>query len=162
KQKAAEKPARKKQAAAPAPAPVPALDAARRDGNVTIAGRVVSAQTGEPLEGVQVQVSSSPIRTLTDSTGGYAIPLTAAQAKDQSTQLEARRLGFERRIDSVTIIQAPSRDTVRHDVALAPAPAQLDQVVVSGSPAKSAPRASSSVGALAGIQKRLVSPGCFA
>jgi hypothetical protein len=164
-----QKPAHKRQDAAadttaPAPAPAAALDSAaqatavsaavaeaittgdsiaraRAVQPVTIAGRVVSAQTGEPVAAAQVHLSNPPVSSATNANGYYAIPVPSDKATGQPAKITVRRIGFESKVDSVTVAQAAPADTVRRDIALAPATTKLDAVVVAGTGERTAAKA---------------------
>jgi hypothetical protein len=140
-----QQPARKRQAvapAAPAAASAPSADAARsavvedsvarEPRTVTITGRVVSSTTGQPVPQATVRLSNSPASSATNATGEYAIPVPADQVVGKPTKITVRSLGFDSKLDSVTIAQTAPSDTVRRDIALAPSTATLSQVVVSG------------------------------
>jgi len=148
-------PVRKQRAVAPPAAPQPAPAAAAQaadearvvpqgdtigDSTVTIAGRVVDARTGQPVSEAQVYLSHPRVSTVTDSTGAYAMAVPAAQATGQPAQLDVRRLGYQRAVDSLKAArQASPGDTVRRDFALQQAPMALSQVVVAGTARKEAP-----------------------
>jgi hypothetical protein len=171
---------RKKRAAAPPAAPQPAPAAAAQaadearvvpqgdttgDSTVTIAGRVVDVGTGQPVPGAQVYLSHPRVSAMTDSTGAYAMAVPAAQAAAQPAQLDVRRLGYQRAVDSLKAArQASPGDTVRRDFALQQAPMALSQVMVAGTARKEAPAAASGLaGGVAKSSVRVRYPsGCYA
>jgi anti-sigma factor RsiW len=167
-------PVRKQSAVAPPAARQPAPAAAARvvpqedttgDSTVTIAGRVVDVGTGQPVPGAQVYLSHPRVSAVTDSTGAYAMAVPAAQAAAQPAQLDVRRLGYQRAVDSLKAArQASPGDTVRRDFALQQAPMALSQVMVAGTARKEAPAAASGLaGGVAKSSVRVRYPsGCYA
>jgi anti-sigma factor RsiW len=167
-------PVRKQSAVAPPVARQPAPAAAARvvpqgdttgDSTVTIAGRVVDVGTGQPVPGAQVYLSHPRVSAVTDSTGAYAMAVPAAQAAAQPAQLDVRRLGYQRAVDSLKAArQASPGDTVRRDFALQQAPMALSQVMVAGTARKEAPAAASGLaGGVAKSSVRVRYPGgCYA
>jgi hypothetical protein len=165
-------PVRKQRPVAP-PAPLqPAPAAAARvvpqgdttgDSTVTIAGRVVDARTGQPVPEAQVYLSHPRVSAVTDSTGAYAMAVPAAQAADQPAQLDVRRLGYQRAVDSLKAArQASAGDTVRRDFALQQAPMALSQVMVAGTARKEAPAAGLAGGVAKASVRARYPTGCYA
>jgi anti-sigma factor RsiW len=157
-------PVRKPRAVAPPAARVVPQGDTIGDSTVTIAGRVVDARTGQPVPEAQVYLSHPRVSAVTDSTGAYAMAVPAAQAAAQPAQLDVRRLGYQRAVDSLKAAQQPSPgDTVRRDFALQQAPMALSQVVVAGTARKEAPAAAGLAGGVAKASVRARYPnGCYA
>jgi TonB family protein len=106
-----------KKAAAPAMDPVPAL---RRTSVVeTISGKVVSAEDGTPLPGVNVVVTGTNVGTVTDVNGNYQLqsPLTKPNLSFSFIGLKTKQLQV---------------DGNKADISLETDTAQLSEVVVVG------------------------------
>lgn len=99
--------------------------AAAQAGTGRILGRVVSAQTGEPLAAVQVSIPSISRGTLSDAGGRYL--LTGVPAG--SHVLVARSLGYATK--TVTGVEAAAGQAVALDVSLDPEAVALEGVTVS-------------------------------
>jgi TonB-linked SusC/RagA family outer membrane protein len=91
----------------------------------TIRGRVTEAASQRPLAEAQVTVSGTTLGSSTNANGEYTI--TNVPAGNQS--LVARRLGYARRIQAVTV---PVSGEVRADFAITQAATQLEAVVTTG------------------------------
>jgi TonB-dependent starch-binding outer membrane protein SusC len=91
----------------------------------TIRGRVVEAGTGRPISDVQVQVVGLAISGGTTAAGEYT--LTGVPAG--SREIAARRLGFARQVQTVTVTAGVA---TRADFVLSQAASQLEAVVVTG------------------------------
>lgn len=89
-----------------------------------IAGRVVNAETGEPVEGATVQVVDTDIGALTTSDGSYR--LTGVEAGTVSVRV--RRLGFASSRRSVTV---PPGETVTVNFQLRVARIEMEDIVAS-------------------------------
>src|SRR5215208_1501279 len=99
-----------------------AADARRLDATV-IVGRVTSS--GRPLQGASVSVAGRGPGTQSAADGRYALTVARSAAQDRITLL-ARRIGYETWQRAVDL----RGDTLRIDIALTPAMAQLEEVVV--------------------------------
>jgi hypothetical protein len=98
-----------------------------------ITGRVVSSTTGQPVQQATVHLLNNPsVSSATNATGEYTIPVPADQVVGRPAKITVRSLGFESKLDSVTVAQSTPTDTVRRDIALAPATTTLSQVAVTG------------------------------
>lgn len=94
-------------------------------GTGTIRGHVTDATGQRAVSDVQVTVSGSQLGAVTNASGDYVITSVPAGTH----QLTARRLGYTRRVQTVTVTAGAD---VRADFALAPAASQLDAIVVTG------------------------------
>jgi len=100
---------------------------ARRLDSTVVAGRVTS--NGRAVSGATVSVAGRATSTISASDGRYALTVSRAGQRDRVT-LIARRIGFlpsQRAVDLVG-------DSIRVDIALAPATTQLEEVVVLNAP----------------------------
>lgn len=89
----------------------------------TITGRVTNAQTGAPLNQVQVIVAGTTRRAFTNSEGQYVLTLVP----DGSHSVSARLLGY-RTVSQQVVVS--SGQSVELHFALEPAPLVLDEVIV--------------------------------
>lgn len=85
-----------------------------------ISGTVTDKNSGQPLPGVTVFISGTPLRTVTDSTGHYAI-----EVADANATLRFECLGYK-----AVKIKVNSRHKI--NVQLEPVAVALDQMVVRG------------------------------
>ena len=90
-----------------------------------LSGRVTDALTGQALAGATVQLADTPAGTITDSTGRYRL----ADLRPGFYTLAVSYLGYRKISVPEVLVNAGTANTV--DVALQPAPAELDAVVVS-------------------------------
>ena len=100
---------------------------ARRLDSTVVVGRVTS--NGRAVSGATVSVAGRATSTISASDGRYALTVSRAGQRDRVT-LIARRIGFlpsQRAVDLVG-------DSIRVDIALAPATTQLEEVVVQNAP----------------------------
>jgi hypothetical protein len=145
---------------------------AREPRTVMITGRVVSSTTGQPVQQATVHLLNNPsVSSATNATGEYTIPVPADQVVGRPAKITVRSLGFESKLDSVTVAQSTPTDTVRRDIALAPATTTLSQVAVTGAgqptaAAKAAaPSPPSVAGAMASAARRSpripTAAGCY-
>ena len=88
----------------------------------------VTGPGGQPLEGVQVGVQSMLVGGISDAKGAYSFHVSANNAKGQTVNIVARRLGFS----PVTkpLVLSAGEHTV--DVALAQDVRRLDEIVLTG------------------------------
>ncbi|MFL5618194.1 MAG: von Willebrand factor type A domain-containing protein [Gemmatimonadaceae bacterium] len=103
------------------------LAEARRLDSTVVVGRVTS--NGRAVQGVSVSVAGRATSTISANDGRYALTVARASQRDRVTLL-ARSIGYQpwqRAIDLVG-------DTVRVDIALAPATTMLEEVVVANAP----------------------------
>ncbi|PYP77084.1 MAG: hypothetical protein DMD35_16275 [Gemmatimonadetes bacterium] len=96
---------------------------ARRLESTVLVGRVTS--NGRAVQGVSVSVAGRQTSAISRSDGGYSITVERAGARDRVTLL-ARCIGFQPWQRAVDL----SGDTVHVDIALTPATAMLEEVVV--------------------------------
>ncbi|HWA58106.1 MAG TPA: TonB-dependent receptor, partial [Gemmatimonadales bacterium] len=87
-----------------------------------LAGKVTDASSGAGLEGARVVVTGTSIIETTDQEGRY----TVRSIQPGRYQVRALRIGYQPKVDSVTI--GPS-ETVALDFDLKAAPVQLDEIV---------------------------------
>ena len=95
----------------------------RRNGGLV--GRVVDAETHAPIQGARITVLTFGRDAIVNDSGRYRM----SDLPVGSYRVAARRIGYERVEDTVTITD--DADAVL-DFALRPLPNQLDQVVVTG------------------------------
>ena len=98
---------------------------ARRLDTTVIVGRVSAG--GQPLQGAIVSVAGRRAATSSASDGRYALTVARASSSDRVTLL-ARRSGYEPWQRAVEL----RGDTVRVDIALAPASTMLEDVTAAG------------------------------
>jgi TonB-dependent starch-binding outer membrane protein SusC len=91
----------------------------------SIRGRVTEAGTGRPISDVQVNVVGLPLSSGTTASGEFTI----AGVPAGTHQVAARRLGFARQVQPVTVTTGV---TARLDFVLNQAASQLEAVVVTG------------------------------
>lgn len=87
--------------------------AARAQEQVTLAGRVIDAETGRPLSGASVLVLDSDVATSTDAAGGFSIRV----ATDGEITLQVRFIGY---VTASKTVHAMIADLVPMDFALQP------------------------------------------
>lgn len=97
----------------------------------TVAGRVVAAETGEPLEGVLVRVDDSRLAALTDSTGAYRIPNVPPGPRT----LRAERIGFA---SAEVTLSVPVSGVVSREIRLAERALEMEDIEVTVNPARRA------------------------
>lgn len=90
----------------------------RAGGTGAVAGRVVAADTGEPLASAKVVLGDGPVRTVTDSAGRFRV--TGVAAGDAA--LRVRFLGHDSRARTLHV---PAGDTLRPTVALETRPVEV-------------------------------------
>lgn len=88
-----------------------------------VLGRVVDADTGDPLEGAAVSVEGTRLQTITDSRGNYRL----AAVPPGPRVLRVARLGHATARVQVTV---PARGVLRRDVELAQSALALEELVV--------------------------------
>jgi hypothetical protein len=110
-------------------APAPLAAPSPHPSQSVVQGRVIDATTGNGLPGAQVQIAGTPIGALTDQRGAFRI----AQAPEGAQQLRVVRFGYD---VEQREIQAKAGETVLVDVAMQPAPRELDNLVVTAEAAK--------------------------
>lgn len=103
--------------------------AAQAQEGVFISGRVTGAESGAPVPGASVYLSSSRVGVLTDGDGRYELTLPGARATGATDTLIVRRIGFQASTRAVTLT-AGARLT--ENFTLASNPLQLGEVVVTG------------------------------
>jgi hypothetical protein len=96
---------------------------AQTDPGGTIAGRVVNAETGEPLENVNVFLSFTTIGTSTDSIGVFTLTGVPVGEYD----LIASRVGYERQVIAARFLRT---DSLHYDIRLKPRVLQTAEVEV--------------------------------
>ena len=99
--------------------------APRQVGSIT--GTVTVTRTNEPLDGVTVQIEGTQLGATTNAAGAYRITNVPAGTHT----LSARRLGFARATQSVTV---GNDATATANFALERTATTLDQIVVTGTP----------------------------
>ena len=130
-----------------------------------ITGRVVSSTTGQPVPAATVHLLNNPsVRSATNATGEYTIPVPADQVVGKPAKITVRSLGFESKLDSVTVAQSAPTDTVRRDIALAPSTARLEAEVVTGAGQPTAAAKTAAPSSAQGLFRRKTSrfpTGCY-
>src|SRR5688500_15234162 len=91
----------------------------------TIRGRVVEAGSGRPLADAQVSMTGTLFRAVTNGNGEFTI----ANAPAGAAEISARRIGYSRSTQSVSV---PAGATISTTFQLSQAASQLDAVVVTG------------------------------
>jgi TonB-dependent starch-binding outer membrane protein SusC len=91
----------------------------------TIRGRVTEVGSNRPIAEAQVTVTGTAFGAVTNASGDYTIANVPAGARE----VAARRLGFQRRAQTVTVTASSE---VRADFSLTQAASQLDALVVTG------------------------------
>ncbi|TVP53643.1 MAG: SusC/RagA family TonB-linked outer membrane protein [Gemmatimonadales bacterium] len=94
--------------------------------NATITGQVTSAQSGEPLSGVQVYLEGTGYNAVTGDNGRYSIP----NVSPGTYTVVAAIIGFAQSRRANYQVQAGATETV--DFALASQALRLQEVVVTG------------------------------
>jgi Carboxypeptidase regulatory-like domain len=84
-------------------------------------GTVRDAQSGRPLEGVEVAIERWDLTTRTDSAGHYRLVLPGG-----AYELQARRVGY---LPEARLLTVVVRDSIHLDLALSPAPQMLPDLV---------------------------------
>jgi TonB-linked SusC/RagA family outer membrane protein len=90
-----------------------------------IAGRVTAAESGQPLQGVQIVIAGTSTGTVTRADGRYSL-----STRPGRYSVRASRLGYGR--DSVTGVLVSASATTTADFVLRPAAVSLGNVVVVG------------------------------
>jgi TonB-linked SusC/RagA family outer membrane protein len=90
-----------------------------------IAGRVTAAESGQPLQGVQIVIAGTSTGTVTRADGRYSL-----STRPGRYSVRASRLGYGR--DSVTGVLVSAGATTTADFVLRPAAVSLGNVVVVG------------------------------
>src|SRR5262245_55058292 len=108
--------------------------------SATVTGRVTS-ETGAPISGAAVTISSLRLSALTNDAGIYRIAVPAAVFVARSDSLRVARLGYRPTIVRFTL--SPGRVTV--DVTLTSQAVSLEQVVVTGTAGNQERRAQAAV-----------------
>ena len=121
-------------AAAPAPAEsprtnAPAAPAEPRD--PVVHGRVVDAETGQPVPAVQVYVADLDVGVLTLQDGSFRLPLFEEDVDAGALTLTVERIGY--RSESRDFTAGPG-DTVVLDFRITEEALMLDEVIVTGTP----------------------------
>ncbi len=88
-----------------------------------IAGQVIDAQTGFPMENVQISVVGADIGTITDGSGNYRI----AGVPAGEIQVRAQSIGFRPVTETVTVVAG---ELTRVDFTLAETAVALEGIVV--------------------------------
>jgi TonB-dependent starch-binding outer membrane protein SusC len=101
---------------------LPGVAAAQERGSVT--GLVVSAETQQPLQGVQVGIPTLNISAITDERGRFLLTNVPAGAQT----LRATLIGFRQTTQEVTISGTAANVTIRMETD----PLRLDELVVVG------------------------------
>src|SRR5829696_6740866 len=91
----------------------------------TIRGRVTEVGSQRPVADAQVTIARTTSGAVTNANGNYVLTSAPSGARE----VAARRIGFARRTQAVTV---PAGGTVEQNFELAPAASQLDAVVVTG------------------------------
>jgi TonB-linked SusC/RagA family outer membrane protein len=91
----------------------------------TIRGRVIDAGTQSPIADARVTITGSDARAVTNSDGDYVI----ANAPAGQQEIIARRVGFTRRLQTVTVTVGGEN---RVDFALPMSATRLEEIVVTG------------------------------
>ena len=89
----------------------------------TVAGRVVSAETGEPLSGVQVEIVDGGLGTLSNAAGNYTITGVSAGTH----RVRAQVLGHSPATREVTVVDG---QVTRVDFTLAASALEVEGIVV--------------------------------
>ena len=90
----------------------------------TIVTGTVTAEGGEPVQGVSVGIPQLGVGSLTQENGQYSFSVPAAQASGE-VRLVARRIGYQPYAATITLASG----TVTHDVQMERTISQLEQVV---------------------------------
>src|SRR5947207_5174722 len=90
-----------------------------------VTGKVVGANTQQPLANVEVAIAGTPHRELSRSDGGFTLNGVPAGAY----RLRASRIGYGSQIQEITVTAG---GTTTAQITLAPAAAILEPVVVTG------------------------------
>lgn len=85
-----------------------------------LVGTVRDSASGRPLEGVEIAIEAWSLTATTDAKGRFRLVLPGG-----TYPLEARRIGYR---PEVRLLRVVVRDTVRLDLALAPAPQELPEL----------------------------------
>jgi hypothetical protein len=99
----------------------------------TITGRVTDGKTGQSLQGADVLLEGTPLRTTTGADGRYRL----AEVQAGTYTVTARQIGFGKQSKPVTVANG-AEATV--NFALEQAAVNLDEMVVTGTPQQQAMR----------------------
>jgi hypothetical protein len=91
---------------------------------LTIRGKVVDAETGEPLVFATVAVKETNVATVTNIDGEFVIKIGETQV---SRNLEISYLGFKNKVIPLTELRGDDR---RNNIALDPAPIPIKEIIV--------------------------------
>lgn len=103
-----------------------------RPRDVTFTGRVVDAETGDPVPSAQVRLESTSHGTLTNVSGVYALPVPRGDLPAATVRIVAERIGYARRAVSVETGGLRDGGSVRTEIRLQPQSLTLDEVTVTG------------------------------
>jgi len=91
---------------------------------LTIRGKVVDAETGEPLVFATVAVKETNVATVTNIDGEFVIKIGETQV---SRNLEISYLGFKNKVIPLTELRGDDR---RNNIAMDPAPIPIKEIIV--------------------------------
>jgi len=107
---------------------MPAMSSAQ-DRGVTISGRVLNAETGQPLPSANVSIPELNIASVVQPDGGFRLTVPAARVQGQMVSLVARMLGFQAQ---TLPIRLNAGEAIQRDFRLRQDPLRLQEVVVTG------------------------------
>lgn len=101
---------------------------AAQESDPTILSGRVTAETGEPIPDVAIDLATLGIGAVTRGDGSYTLTIPAARRTGLAIPVTARRLGYRALTQQVTLIAGP----MTLDFRLPPNPLQLGEIVVTG------------------------------
>jgi Ca-activated chloride channel family protein len=102
---------------------------------IHVVGRVVTADTGSPLQGVRILLEGTGLGTLTDADGRYRLDVLPEQLGG-NPRLIAVLIGFTAEEISIPLGGAVPGGTLTIDFALTVQPMELEEPAVTGAPAQ--------------------------
>lgn len=100
--------------------------------DVTFAGRVLDADTGDPVPSAQVWLEGTSHGTLTDYSGGYTFSVPRGDLSTGPVRIAAERIGYEREVVKVETSGLRDGGSVGTEIWLRPVSLSLDEVTVTG------------------------------
>jgi hypothetical protein len=113
--------------AAPQAAPPAAITAEPRD--PVVRGRVIDAQSGQPIQAAQVYIADLDVGVLTLQDGSFRLPLLEQDVDEGPLTLTVQRIGYRTEYRDFT---ASAGDTVFVDFRVQEEALTLDEIIVTG------------------------------
>lgn len=107
---------------------VPNASATAQGTDPTLLSGRVTAENGEPVPDVAIDLATLGIGAVTRADGSYMLSIPAARRTGVAIPVTARRLGYKALTREVTLAAGP----ITLDFTLAPNPLQLGEIVVTG------------------------------